>query len=239
MNIPDIEINIDSDKVCHFMPVVVSLACISLLVFTQLLGITIIYTSILMLIVGMVGFFYLMHIKHKDQQDLVPLKEMDDLLFEDSDPTEMMLQNLEAITILINELSARQIEISRIQSEDAVTALINRFTRLSEELNNFAKAHHLQGDSEIIRLNEGFSDILISFQFQDRTSQILSHVANSLELLNDEIKTVQGLREKGAEPEYNQDEILKKVAAGFTTAEQRSILSPNSSAESTNNVELF
>ncbi|HFD32853.1 MAG TPA: hypothetical protein ENJ28_09140 [Gammaproteobacteria bacterium] len=239
MNIPEIEINFDSDKVCRLMPVVVSIACISLFSVVQIIDIPMVYTAFLMLFTGLAGFYYLVRIKHKDQQDLVPLKEMDELLFEDSDPTEMMLQNLEAITILINELSARQIETSRIQTEDAVTALINRFMRLSEELNSFAKAHQLQGDSEIIRLNEGFSDILVSFQFQDRTSQILSHVANSLELLNDEIKTVQGLREKGAEPEYNQDEILKKVAAGFTTAEQRSMLSPNASAESANNVELF
>jgi methyl-accepting chemotaxis protein len=76
----------------------------------------------------------------------------------------------------------------------------------------------LQRESDGIR--EEVADVLVSLQFQDRVSQILTHLENDMERLEREAGE---RRAKGgsAMEQFDVSAWLKELAKTFTTAEQR------------------
>lgn len=239
MKVPGIEISLDQEKVCKLMPSAVAVVCGFIFLATNLFEITWVYSLLYMLVFGISATVYLSTLMSNKKDDVVPLEYSDEPVFDELDQTESMLLNLESITLLVNDLSARQIETSRIQTEDAVTAILKRFSRFNDELALFTKVNQLEQNAEVQKLLASLADILVSFQFQDRTSQILHHVSNSLEMFNNEIKSIQELRRKDGQPEYDKDEIIKKITAGFRTSEQRAMMSETSNKISENSVEIF
>jgi len=240
MNALGINIEFDKDKVCQYLPLIVSGVCAVFYVISIFLNITWIYTALLMLAVGLLGSVSSRFIAQKKAENqLVPITDTVADVFEETEPSEALLQNLETIVVMVNELLSRQIESSRIQSEDAVTAIIDRIVRLNEDVSRFAVDHKLQNDTVLQSMLSQLSDILVSFQFQDRTSQILYHVSNSLSLFVAEVKSVQALRKKQGQPDYDRDTMLGKISQGFTLSEQRAILNTGFQSPVKNNVELF
>lgn len=239
MNIPETKIVINLEKVCKHMPIAVSIACVIVLLVFEIFDLSGFYTAILMLSIGFGASMSLYALLDKNRQHIVPLDDLGDVVFEESDPTELMLRDLENIVISVNKLSAKQIETSRIQTEDAISAILNRFVQLNEDFSRFTASHNLENEESVLILQSSLSDMLISFQFQDRTSQILHHVSNSLEIFNNEINNVRTLREKDGQPQYRQDELMEKVTAGFTTAEQHAMVSNKTAVPPTSSIELF
>ena len=239
MKIPGVEVELDTDKLCRYLPAMVATACAALYSISYLTGISWAYTIVAILFTGFSASAYAFSIKPNVEDNLVPLDDIEEGVFEETETSEIMLHNLEDITILVNELSSKQIESSRIQTEDAVTAIIDRFVHLSDSLNALSAEQNLQDDVDMKNLQSLLSDILISFQFQDRTSQILQHVSNSLGMFSDEIKSVQALRKKEGQPEYDKDEIIEKLTKGFTTVEQRAMIGCTSQDQDRDSVEFF
>ncbi|MDH5258821.1 MAG: hypothetical protein OEX07_12470 [Gammaproteobacteria bacterium] len=239
MKLPGIEITLETDKVCTYMPLAVAAGCGIIFSVAYLLEISWGYSIVFMLFIGFVASAYLSSTLLNVRDAVVEINQIDEVVFEEVDVSESLLVDLETISIEVNGLSAKQIEASRIQIEDAVTAILNRFMHLSEELTQFSEKYGLQDDEEVKKLQSGVADMLVSFQFQDRTSQILNHVANSLEMFSNEIKSTQDIRAKDGQPEYNKDEIIKKLTAGFSTAEQHAMVSDDFKHKSGNDVEFF
>lgn len=239
MNIPNSHIIVDSEKACKHMPIAVSVACVLVFLLFEIFDISIFYAAIFMLIIGFIASVTLYTMIEKKQEHIVKLDDLEDTVFEENDPIESMLRDIENIIITVNELTAKQIEATRIQTEDAVTAIINRVIRLNEDFTTIVQNHDLKEDTMVENYQHLLSDMLVSFQFQDRTSQIMEHVSNSMEMLNNEIRSIQVLREKDGQPKYDQDEIIKKLTAGFTTAEQHALVETKTPIPPAGSIELF
>jgi len=239
MKFSGVDINIESQQLTKYSPVIIVVVCGFIHIISYYFQLSWWFAATVMLFVGYVAMNVLSITSDKSEVKVVQLNQSNDSVFDEIDPSELMLVDLEVITLQINELSIKQIESSRVQTEDAVTAIIDRFVHVSDELDSISKEHKLEESESVKRLRVSLSDILVSFQFQDRTSQILHHVSNSLDIFNEEIKSIQELRDKGGQPEYDKEEIINKLTAGFTTAEQRAMVSQPTNAESNNKVEFF
>ncbi len=79
----------------------------------------------------------------------------------------------------------------------------------------------LQSESEgiVIEIN----DILVSLQFQDRTSQILEHVHNALSELSIKVSEDKRRIENGEKSLLNCDEFMLQLEASYTTDEERQL----------------
>ena len=94
--------------------------------------------------------------------------------------------------------------------------------------------------SESIEIVREVNEIIMSLQFQDRTSQILLHVVDSLnelpKVINEQMKMVAN----GDLTEINVDDILSSIKLNYTTAEEVSLHNGESvSNHSDNDIELF
>ena len=79
----------------------------------------------------------------------------------------------------------------------------------------------LQNESEGIVTE--INDILVSLQFQDRTSQILHHVHTALNELSNKVNEDKQRIENGEESLLNCDDIMQKLEASYTTDEERQL----------------
>ncbi|MGE0070193.1 MAG: methyl-accepting chemotaxis protein [Thiomonas sp.] len=103
------------------------------------------------------------------------------------------------------------------RSESSIHQVLERLRKVATGLSDSSDL--LQRESSGIR--EEIGDVLVSLQFQDRVSQILTHARDSLDLLAAEI---QGYASQGAgNPEAALDvtDILQRIASSYTTQEQR------------------
>ena len=220
------------------MPAIVSAISGVIIIFCSLLDISTTAQVILVVFTGGAASVYMYGLLSQSPHPIVPIEDAEDSVFEDVDPVENMLNELEEITILVNELSAKQIETSRIQTEDAVSAILTRYSQMHDAFVAFLETKNMANDPVALKLRQSLSDMMVSFQFQDRTSQILHHVSNSLEIFNDEIKSIQELRTRDGQPEYDKASIINKMTAGFSTQEQHELMNSKHKS-SNNNVELF
>ncbi len=94
--------------------------------------------------------------------------------------------------------------------------------------------------NESLEIVSEVNEIIMSLQFQDRTSQILVHVVDGLnelpKVINEQMQRV----ENGEISELNTDEILNSLKLNYTTAEEVSLHNgDNVTAQSDNDIELF
>ena len=112
--------------------------------------------------------------------------------------------------------SAEQDAQSVLQCESAIQNVLSRFHDSTSRLSDSADI--LRRESGGIR--DEVSDVLVSLQFQDRVSQILSHVRVSLEDLR--VCVAQQLHQDQGAPEDIQ-KWLDKMAQSYSTEEQRRV----------------
>ena len=124
----------------------------------------------------------------------------------------------------------------------AITAVIAVAERFGEEdtrsaaeaeqtihrvLDNFKEvAGGLSESSEMLRresdgIREEISEMLVYLQFQDRVSQILAQVRDSLDGLHARLRQYSAERSSGGSPSIDAGAWLGEMALGYTTAEQR------------------
>ncbi len=114
--------------------------------------------------------------------------------------------------------SAEQDAQSVLQCESAIQNVLSRFQDSTSRLSDSADI--LRRESGGIR--DEVSDVLVSLQFQDRVSQILSHVRVSLEDLR--VCVAQQLHQhQGKGAPQNIQQWLDKMAQSYSTEEQRRV----------------
>ncbi len=114
------------------------------------------------------------------------------------------------------EHSAKQDARSALQCESIIQDVLTRFRDSTSRLSNSADI--LQRESAGIR--DEVSDVLVSLQFQDRVSQILSHVRTSLAELSERVGQRLEQREGSS---MNIGRWLDEMAQTYSTEEQRHI----------------
>ncbi|MDH5408676.1 MAG: methyl-accepting chemotaxis protein [Gammaproteobacteria bacterium] len=74
-----------------------------------------------------------------------------------------------------------------------------------------------------LKIVQEINDILVSLQFQDRVSQILAHVDQSMTEFNNQLSEKKRKRMQGEFTNYNVESLLAEMEKGYTTNEQRII----------------
>jgi methyl-accepting chemotaxis protein len=93
-------------------------------------------------------------------------------------------------------------------AEDTINGVVQRFTGVTDGLTESARV--LQSESHGIR--DEISNLLVSLQFQDRTSQILAQVTNDMSTLRERVVG-------GAV--FDSDAWLEQMQKSYATSEQR------------------
>jgi methyl-accepting chemotaxis protein len=103
------------------------------------------------------------------------------------------------------------------RSESSIDQVLARLRDVATGLS--ASSDLLQRESSGIR--EEIGDVLVSLQFQDRVSQILTHSRDSLDALVVELQSYQSRRASNAEAQLDTPQFMQRIASGYTTQEQR------------------
>ena len=120
----------------------------------------------------------------------------------------------------VNQMVSMSSEDDKIEqtSESTIQQVLSDLQSMTENLSD--SLNSLQVESKGIRGE--IEDILVSLQFQDRVSQILVQVQNSLSAYNDLLKKDSALRENGELPDLiDIAEVNKTLKEGLVTTEQR------------------
>ncbi len=129
---------------------------------------------------------------------------------------------------IINKAIAAVIASAERSSQEDARSVSDTEQTISNVLNNFKiVAEELEGSSDMLRresegIREEISDALVYLQFQDRVSQILSHIRDNIEGLSIHLSKNAAERGGGGSPVVDADAWLKEMELGYTTAEQKS-----------------
>ncbi len=102
-------------------------------------------------------------------------------------------------------------------AEKTIHQVLDNFKEVATGLSESSK--RLRSENEGIR--EEISDTLVYLQFQDRVSQILAHVRDSLDRLHANLEQYSVERSKDGVPSIDVDAWLDKMELGYATDEQR------------------
>lgn len=135
-----------------------------------------------------------------------------------------MTEKVETINAAIGSLcrvaekSAAEDSCMVTASENAIEGVLARFKEITARLAESAEL--LQRESTGI--GGEISDVLVSLQFQDRTSQILTHLRDSVDELHTRLQQSRGDAEGAAAVAWTDArEWLDRMALTYTTPEQR------------------
>lgn len=117
------------------------------------------------------------------------------------------------------EASANQDFQTVNDSEAAIHTVLDRFHQMSSSMSQATEAMQTIGQ----QIQDEISNVLVSLQFQDRTSQILSHVCKSLDALLRHLKQAKTEIQNGSSVQIDAQQWLKDMELGYTTREQRQI----------------
>ncbi|MDH5516853.1 MAG: methyl-accepting chemotaxis protein [Gammaproteobacteria bacterium] len=136
------------------------------------------------------------------------------------------------ISEIVSSISeSMKLALSRVEnsaSEDSVFEKESRDTvnqvlyGLQEVMSGLSDSSDIL-KAESVGIGHEISDILVSLQFQDRVSQILTHVNDSLKKYDEIILSNRGLRQQGVLVAFDGAEILEVFKQGYTTDEQRKL----------------
>lgn len=115
------------------------------------------------------------------------------------------------------EQSQREEQQFLSRSESSIDQVLARLRDVATGLSESSDL--LQRESGGIR--EEIGDVLVSLQFQDRVSQILTHSRDSLDALVVELQSYQSRRASAPEAQLDTVGFMQRIANGYTTQEQR------------------
>ncbi|MGB0468286.1 MAG: methyl-accepting chemotaxis protein [Pontibacterium sp.] len=132
--------------------------------------------------------------------------------------------NMDAIQVSMNitlERAERCTASSTQAAQGGKETIESVFCRLRETITDLqAESSSLRNTGDGIRSE--ISEVVTAFQFEDRVSQILSHVRNDFDRLTSQIEGYAGQRIEGGElVPLDVDSLVAEIAAGYTTEEER------------------
>jgi len=141
------------------------------------------------------------------------------------------IEQLSTAISKVIEVTNRQIESTRTQTEEAITEMTVCIGIIIQRLNNALNSSQHENisstDSSEFLKTEGkavlteINSVLVSLQFQDRTSQILGHVYKALNELSITVLADMERIEKGERSLLDVDTILCDLERSYTTDEER------------------
>lgn len=120
------------------------------------------------------------------------------------------------------EQATKAMEKDLILEEQGSSTIKNVLESLEWMTKGMSEASDILKDESVEIIRE-VSDIIISLQFQDRTSQILLHVVDGLNELPKVINQQMQMVSNGEIPAINVDTILSTLKLNYTTAEELSL----------------
>ena len=121
------------------------------------------------------------------------------------------------LTLLSAEQASIQDEAAETEAREAINVVLEE---LQEVTNGLSGSSDMLKSVSIAILKE-INDILVSLQFQDRVSQILAHVTQSMGQFSDVVADKQRQRLLGKYESYDLTDLLEHLKKGYTTEEQR------------------
>nr|WP_068977850.1 methyl-accepting chemotaxis protein [Aeromonas sp. EERV15] len=119
----------------------------------------------------------------------------------------------------IAENAAARDHASALNSEQTIEQVLTRFRHATDSLAESASL--LQNESTEIHLE--ISNVIVSLQFQDRVSQILSHVRQNMESLSSHLVTSEQNNQAGGPIQIDANRWLAEMELSYATDEQRNI----------------
>ena len=139
--------------------------------------------------------------------------------------TEQWMHDLSEVIIKVIEVSNRQIENSRIQTEEAITQMSSRFTSLVARLNSALEAATLSNAS--VPATDGSSSILLDNVFSNSRAQLSGVITNLADALTNRKSSFEQLKLLAEDTD-----VLKGMAEGVEKiASQTNLLALNAAIE--------
>ncbi len=140
------------------------------------------------------------------------------------------------VTLESVEVSAKEDIVFETESQETVN---NVLTGLQEMMSGLSNSSEIL-KKESIGIRNEIADILVSLQFQDRVSQILVHVRDSLHDYENIISETHEHRAAGSRTPIDGEAVLASLVSGYTTNEQRELHSGGkASAPADEEIEFF
>lgn len=152
----------------------------------------------------------------------VVAEEVRNLSGRSRDTGNSMIENVSEITEALRQVTDAVEKAGKEQDEalrsveSTVASVLSRFQDYSQRMQRTAM--HVQKDAENIR--EEIGEILVSMQFQDRVSQILTHVRDALTSLADQVSTLSNASQESLEDFQT---WVRNMEQSYTTDEERNI----------------
>jgi len=123
-------------------------------------------------------------------------------------------------TLQISSLYAQQDEAMTANSEQIIEKVLDQFQSTATGLSDSAEV--MRTESQLIQGE--ISDVLVALQFQDRISQVLSHVRSDLDKLSQTLDESEQQLAEGVRPEpLDTPAWLNALTNTYTMAEQHSV----------------
>ena len=130
------------------------------------------------------------------------------------------VNNAIAKTLQVSSQYACQDEAMTANSQQIIEKVLGQFHSTATGLNDSAEV--MRRESQLIQSE--ISDVLVALQFQDRISQVLSHVRDDLDKLNQTLDASEQQLSGGAMPTPLDTEAwFDALASTYTTAEQHAV----------------
>lgn len=120
------------------------------------------------------------------------------------------------LTMISAEQASIQDEAAETEARDAINVVLEELHKVTDGL--VASSDMFKSVS--VAIVKEINDILVSLQFQDRVSQILMHVIQSMYQFSDVLADKQKQRLQGIYEKYNLTGLLEELQKGYTTEEQ-------------------
>jgi len=140
-----------------------------------------------------------------------------------ADTGQKMIEKVTNIVEAVNDTQKQaedSISHNRTVVDDGKTTIDSVFARLQDTIETLQDdSSSLRSSSEEIR--DQISNVLVSFQFQDRVSQILNKVLNDMNTIVESVNGSQSQRMEGKKPvPVNFEEQVQQMKDSYTTEEQ-------------------
>jgi methyl-accepting chemotaxis protein len=121
-------------------------------------------------------------------------------------------------TLQASEAYARQDAVMVSDSERVIAQVLNKFESAAKGLDNSAEV--LRQESQVIGVE--IAEVLVALQFQDRVSQMLTHVRNDLGKLVQRLESHDRIVAQGKKPEQIDARVwLDELSKTYTMPEQK------------------
>ncbi len=130
------------------------------------------------------------------------------------------VNNAIAHTLRVSQHHAKQDEAMTAASEKTIETVLSQFHDTANGLNESTEV--MRRESQLIQAE--ISDVLVALQFQDRISQVLSHVRNNLDKLNQTLDVSgQQLAQGGMPQPLDAKAWLDELTSTYTMPEQHAV----------------